>query len=94
MKWLLTDSFRSVAANYDAVGYYPDPRIIDNTSVPLSLLFLSNRASFLGVPVEDPWFRATDLSYTQFGTMNASVPLYQSSVPGAVLGCTEQMQLW
>jgi len=75
--------------------FQPLPQISSNPLLPMSLVFLANRAFYDDI-VLDPWFNATSaLESWVIGSDNSTVQetLYLSSNPGAVLACTEQLQV-
>lgn len=72
--------------------YSPVSSLSSDSTRPISLVFLANRAFYDGV-VDDPWFNATSpIGSTANG--NVSYELYQNTSPGTALGCTEQLQIW
>lgn len=80
--------------------FTPDPRIWENSSIPLSLFLLQNQAQYVGAPGEDPWFAAMERHYFPLDTFgdpingSSNVTYYMSTIPGSVLGCIEQAQFW
>lgn len=75
--------------------FQPLPQISSNPTLPISLVFLANRAFYDDI-VLDPWFDATSaLESWVIGSDNSTIEetLYLSSNPGAVLACTEQIQV-
>lgn len=72
--------------------FLPVPSLSTNTTKPMSLVFLANRAFYDGI-VNDPWFNATSpIGSTANG--DVAYALYENNSPGAVMGCTEQLQIW
>lgn len=74
------------------VTYSPSARLSVNPARPISLIFLANRAFYQGM-TNDSWFNATS-SIGSVANGDVADTLYQNNNPGAVLGCTEQLQLW
>jgi len=72
--------------------YVPVTEISSDIARPISLIFLANRA-FYASPVNDTWFNATQPLPRSAGGSESSL-YYLSPVPGSVLGCTEQAQIW
>jgi len=72
--------------------FSPAPGLSTDATKPMSLVFLANRAFYDGI-VNDPWFDATSpIGSTANG--DVAYALYENNSPGAVMGCTEQLQIW
>ena len=72
--------------------FLPVEEISSDAARPISLIFLANRA-FYESPVNDTWFNATQPLQRSAGGIESSL-YYLSAVPGSVLGCVEQAQIW
>lgn len=71
--------------------FTPVPELNPDPSQPMSLIFLANRAIYTDI-VADPWFNATGrLISSQNGN---GTTYYASRLPGSVLACLEQFQIW